>query len=66
MSVGIFQLLFIALVIVVLFGRGRIAELMGDFGRGIRSFRQGVSEADRQIPAPVVEADTAPVDKTTR
>jgi sec-independent protein translocase protein TatA len=66
MSVGIFQLLFIALLIVMLFGRGRIAELMGDFGRGIRSFRQGVSEADPQIPAPMVEVDPAPVDKTTR
>ena len=66
MSVGIFQILFIALVILVLFGRGRISETMGDFGRGIKSFRAGVSDTERQLPAAAGEAETAPVDKTTR
>jgi sec-independent protein translocase protein TatA len=36
----------VALVVVVLFGRGRVAETMGDFGKGIRSFRRGLSEGD--------------------
>ena len=66
MSLGIFQILFIALVILVLFGRGRIAETMGDFGRGIKSFRTGVSENERQLSAPAVEAETASADKTSR
>ncbi|KRA84297.1 twin-arginine translocase TatA/TatE family subunit [Altererythrobacter sp. Root672] len=46
MSIGLFQILIIALVILVLFGRGRISEMMGDFGKGVKSFRQGVSEDD--------------------
>jgi sec-independent protein translocase protein TatA len=45
-SIGLFQILIIALVILVLFGRGRISEMMGDFGKGVKSFRQGVSEDD--------------------
>jgi sec-independent protein translocase protein TatA len=44
---GPFQLLIIALVILVLFGRGRISEMMGDFGKGVKSFRQGINDDDR-------------------
>lgn len=46
MSLGPWQLIIIALVILVLFGRGRISEMMGDFGKGIKSFKQGMNEED--------------------
>ncbi len=55
MNVGPFQILIIALVVLVLFGRGRISEMMGDFGKGVKSFRQGLAdedEAKRPAPAP--------------
>ena len=44
MQPGIWQILIIALVVLVLFGRGRISEMMGDFGKGISSFKKGLSE----------------------
>ena len=51
MSLGPWQLIIIALVILVLFGRGRISEMMGDFGKGIKSFKQGMNEeADKPAP----------------
>ena len=43
-SIGPFQLLIIAVVILILFGRGRISEMMGDFGKGVKSFRKGMNE----------------------
>ena len=46
MKPGLFQILIILLIIVVLFGRGRISEMMGDFGKGIKSFRRGLDEDD--------------------
>jgi sec-independent protein translocase protein TatA len=46
MNIGIWQILILALVVLVLFGRGRISEMMGDFGKGISSFKKGMSEAD--------------------
>lgn len=63
MQPGIWQILIIALVVLVLFGRGRISEMMGDFGKGISSFKKGMSEtqdppAKGQIEPPV--ADPAP------
>ncbi len=36
----------VALVILVLFGRGKISETMGDFGKGVKSFRKGLSDED--------------------
>lgn len=58
MNVGPFQILIIALVILVLFGRGRISEMMGDFGKGVKSFRKGVSEDDTPA-APTAKIDAA-------
>lgn len=46
MSIGWPQLLVVALLVLVLFGRGRISEMMGDFGKGISSFKKGMNEAD--------------------
>lgn len=47
------HLLILALVVLVLFGRGRISEMMGDFGKGIKSFKQGMSdETDRPVTMP--------------
>ncbi len=46
MGIGWPQLLILALVILVLFGRGRISEMMGDFGKGIKSFKSGMNEED--------------------
>jgi sec-independent protein translocase protein TatA len=51
-SIGPFQIIIIALVILVLFGRGRISEMMGDFGKGVKSFRQGLSEEEKAAAAP--------------
>lgn len=52
MSLGPWQLIIIALVILVLFGRGRISEMMGDFGKGINSFKKGMAEEDKASDAP--------------
>ncbi|MEC7421260.1 MAG: twin-arginine translocase TatA/TatE family subunit, partial [Pseudomonadota bacterium] len=41
MGLSVWQLAIIAVVVLVLFGRGRISEMMGDFGKGIKSFKQG-------------------------
>ena len=44
----------VALVVLVLFGRGKISETMGDFGKGIRSFRK---QADLAKLPPSREAE---------
>ncbi|WP_066555748.1 twin-arginine translocase TatA/TatE family subunit [Croceicoccus bisphenolivorans] len=68
MNVGPWQLIIIALVILVLFGRGRISEMMGDFGKGIKSFKQGMNdESGKEMMRldPPKEADPSATESTT-
>ena len=55
------HLLILALVVLVLFGRGRISEMMGDFGKGIKSFKAGINEeTDRPVVAPPAQIAAPP------
>ncbi|BDI60438.1 twin-arginine translocase TatA/TatE family subunit [Qipengyuania nanhaisediminis] len=56
MSFGVWQILILAIVVLVLFGRGRISEMMGDFGKGISSFKKGMNEEDTPEPKAQIEA----------
>ena len=62
MGLSLPHLLILALVVLVLFGRGRISEMMGDFGKGIKSFKSGMSEeTDRPaVPPPAQIAAPQP------
>ncbi|HMT47387.1 MAG: hypothetical protein RL702_1603 [Pseudomonadota bacterium] len=42
----------VLLVVLVLFGRGRVSEIMGDFGKGIKSFKQGMADETDKPAAP--------------
>jgi len=48
MSLGIWQLLIILLIVLVLFGGGRISKIMADFAKGIKSFRKEMSEDENK------------------
>lgn len=47
--VGPWQIVIIALVILLLFGGKKIPELMKGLGKGVRSFKEGINEIDEQI-----------------
>ena len=47
------------LVVVLLFGGGRISGLMGDVAKGIKSFKKGMAEEDDAKPAARIEAQKA-------
>lgn len=49
MSIGIWQILIVVLLMVLLFGRGKISDLMGDMAKGIKSFKQGLSDDDVEV-----------------
>ena len=50
MSIGIWQILIVVLLLLLLFGRGKISELMGDLAKGIRAFKTGLNE-EAEAPA---------------
>ncbi len=50
-NIGLPGLLLIAVVVLVLFGRGKISSLMGEVGKGITSFKKGISEGQDEVAA---------------
>ena len=43
MSIGFWQIAIVVVLVVLLFGRGKISDLMGDVAKGIKSFKKGMS-----------------------
>ncbi len=48
-NIGLPGLLLIAVVVLVLFGRGKISSLMGEIGKGITSFKKGLYEGKKEV-----------------
>jgi sec-independent protein translocase protein TatA len=60
----------VLVVVLVLFGRGRVSDVMGEFGKGIKSFKQGLNEEEGKAPPAQITAPdaspTAPSADTTK
>lgn len=67
MGLSIWHIIVLAVIVLVLFGgRGKISELMGDFAKGIKSFRKGLTDDDQSRPQiPEDRRDPPPVNKDT-
>ena len=50
----------VALVILVIFGRGKVSELMGDFGKGVSSFKKGLAEGSEELNKPAAQISPPP------
>ena len=51
MSIGFWQIAIVVVLVVLLFGRGKISSLMGDVAKGIKSFKKGMSDnPDQSTP----------------
>ena len=46
MTASPWQLLIVLAIVLLLFGRGKIPQLMGDIAKGIKSFKKGISDED--------------------
>ena len=48
MTPSIWQLLIVLVIVLLLFGRGKIPQLMGDMAKGIKSFKKGMTEEEKK------------------
>lgn len=60
---GIMPMLIIAVVVLVLFGRGKISNLMGEVGKGITAFKKGVKDGTEEIANETTVKDVTPAEK---
>lgn len=54
-NIGLPGILLIAVVVLVLFGRGKISGLMGEVGKGITSFKRGIKEGEESAKEEAAE-----------
>ena len=48
----------VLLVVLVLFGKGRVSDIMGDFGKGIKSFKEGLNEEANKPATPPAQIES--------
>ncbi len=65
-SIGPGELLIIALIALLLFGAGRIADIGKGLGQGIKNFKQGLKEGDDESPKKDAVAESAAAAKTEK
>ena len=64
-NIGLPGILLIAVVVLVLFGKGKVSALMGEVGKGITAFKKGVNDGTKEIEDAQVDAakDVTPAEK---
>ncbi len=64
-NIGLPGIILIAVVVLVLFGRGKISGLMGEVGKGITSFKKGINEGKNELESEMAETakDVTPSDE---
>lgn len=61
-QIGIWQIVIVAVVIILLFGRGKISAVMGDVAKGINSFKKGLNETDDSVAEKIEDSKEKVVD----
>ncbi len=52
MSIGIWQVVLILVIVLIIFGAGKIPQVMGDVAKGVKSFKSGLKDDDPPRPLP--------------
>lgn len=66
MGLSIWQILIVVLLLVLLFGSGKISALMGDVAKGIKSFKKGMAEDPDEDTKKVEKGADEPIDVTPK
>ena len=62
-SFSLWHWLVVIILVLLLFGRGRISDMMGDIGKGLKSFKEGMSDEEKK-PAEPRAIENRPIDVT--
>jgi sec-independent protein translocase protein TatA len=60
MDLGAPELIIIFVIILLFFGPGRISQVVGEIGKGIRNFREGLSPKEEESPTEAKDGQQAP------
>jgi sec-independent protein translocase protein TatA len=57
MGISVANLLVILVIVLIIFGAGKLPKVMGDLGKGLRSFRDGLNEKEPKAGEKQIEVD---------
>jgi sec-independent protein translocase protein TatA len=60
MSIGIWQVVLILLIVLILFGAGKLPKVMGDVAKGVKNFKSGLKDEDEMDGDKVLASDATP------
>ena len=60
-GLSLWHWLIVIIVVMLLFGRGKMSDMMGDFAKGIKSFKKGLADDDATVAPPSQIAAQQPV-----
>jgi sec-independent protein translocase protein TatA len=60
MSIGIWQVVLILLIVLILFGAGKLPKVMGDVAKGVKNFKSGLKDDDEPGADKVLTSDASP------
>ena len=63
MSIGFWQIAIVVVLVVLLFGRGKISGLMGDVAKGIKSFKKGMKDPTESVSSEDKSSEDSNSDK---
>ena len=65
MSIGFWQIAIVVILVVLLFGRGKISSLMGDVAKGIKSFKKGMKDPVQDNTSSISSEDESNKDQNS-
>jgi sec-independent protein translocase protein TatA len=65
MSIGIWQVVLILLIVLILFGAGKLPKVMGDVAKGVKNFKSGLKDEDETDGDKVLASDATPKSSET-
>lgn len=60
MSIGFWQVILILVIVLIIFGAGKLPKVMGDVAKGVKSFKSGMKDDDDTAPEPAKTLDQTP------
>ncbi|MGI9509340.1 MAG: twin-arginine translocase TatA/TatE family subunit [Geminicoccaceae bacterium] len=60
MSIGIWQVVLILLIVLILFGAGKLPKVMGDVAKGVKNFKSGLKDDDEPEDGKALASDATP------
>jgi len=58
MSIGIWQVVLVLLIVLILFGAGKLPKVMGDVAKGVKNFKTGLKDEDEEGKEAIAADDT--------